>query len=379
MFNLFNRHQRCKWSHGWRSNSRRNSEITLDQLRNLYNGGQSHGGLHRLRTTLHSARLSNLHKLFDECERLIVANQEQRFRSIVLDVCCKRLFFPVRTGTDSTAKPPRRFIKVFFHNKGIDKVKLTSILHNKLVRSKIPIYFQEKDPPLVSYKYTNTISRSVFNYNQTLRNINLDDYRNASSSCDCQSSTFRYEPHGHVITGDLRIVRNRKLRRLLEKGPKYREQNNIDWHLNKKILTKAVDDYARNWSKREGCHVSALEAWSETVKLIISNRISNLEHRSFRPCHKILEDPHIKAYLTELQSKYVLVPADKAGNNIIFVCKYYYVHTLMEELGINSRTNRNSTYVTQDRTVDDIIQTHVTTLEDVFDIKLQQKRALSHY
>ena len=40
----------------------------------------------------------------------------------------------------------------------------------------------------------------------------------------------------------------------------------------------------------------------------------------------------------------------------------------MEELGINSRRNRNSTYVTQDRTVDDIIQTHATTLEDVFDI-----------
>ena len=77
--------------------------------------------------------------------------------------------------------------------------------------------------------------------------------------------------------------------------------------------------------------------------------------------------------MTELESKYVLVPADKAGNNIIFVCKYYYVHTLMEELGINSRSNRNSTYVTQDRTVDDIIQTHATTLEDVFDIKLQQK------
>ena len=90
-----------------------------------------------------------------------------------------------------------------------------------------------------------------------------------SSSCDYQSSTFGYEPHGHVITGDLRIVRNRKLRRILEKGPKYREQNNIDLHLNKEILTKAVD---------EGCHVSALEEWSETVKLIIRNRINSLQH-----------------------------------------------------------------------------------------------------
>ena len=42
----------------------------------------------------------------------------------------------------------------------------------------------------------------------------------------------------------------------------------------------------------------------------------------------------------------------------------------MEELGINSGTNLNSTYVTQDRTVDEIIQTNSTTLEDVFDIKL---------
>ena len=64
--------------------------------------------------------------------------------------------------------------------------------------------------------------------------------------------------------------------------------------------------------------MSALEALSDTVKPIISNSISNLQHGSFRPCHKILEDPHIKEYLTELESKYVLVLADKAGNNIIF-------------------------------------------------------------
>ena len=86
-----------------------------------------------------------------------------------------------------------------------------------------------------------------------------------------------------------------------------------------------------------------LEEWSETVKLIISNRINSLQHRSFLPCNRILEDPHIKAYLTELQTKYVLVPADNAGNNIMFVCKYCYMHTLMEEFGINSGTNLNST------------------------------------
>ena len=72
------------------------------------------------------------------------------------------------------------------------------------------------------------------------------------------------------------------------------------------------------------------------------------------------------------------VPVDKAGNNIICVCKYYYIRALMEELGINSVTNLNSTYVNQDNTVDELIQTHATTLtlEDVFDITLQQKEKL---
>ena len=118
--------------------------------------------------------------------------------------------------------------------------------------------------------------------------------------------------------------------------------------------------------------MSALEEWSETVKLIISNKIKNLKHLNFGPCQKMLEDPQIKTYLTEQQSKYVLVPVGKAGNNIIFVCKYYLTRTLMNELGINSVTNLNSTYINQVNTVDELIQTQATTLADVFDIKLQQ-------
>ena len=46
----------------------------------------------------------------------------------------------------------------------------------------------------------------------------------------------------------------------------------------------------------------------------------------------------------------------------------------MEELGINSVTNLNSTYINQVNTVDALIQTHATALADVFDIKLQQKK-----
>jgi hypothetical protein len=36
-------------------------------------------------------------------------------------------------------------------------------------------------------------------------------------------------------------------------------------------------------------------------------------------------------------------PADKASNNIVFVCKSYYFEYLIKELGINSNTSSNTT------------------------------------
>ena len=41
--------------------------------------------------------------------------------------------------------------------------------------------------------------------------------------CDCSRSKYCYEPAGHVITGDLKIVKDAELRGLIEKGPSYRE------------------------------------------------------------------------------------------------------------------------------------------------------------
>ena len=37
------------------------------------------------------------------------------------------------------------------------------------------------------------------------------------------------------------------------------------------------------------------------------------------------------SYLQELQSKYVLVPAEKATNNLIVVCKRYYLEVVLKD------------------------------------------------
>ena len=39
---------------------------------------------------------------------------------------------------------------------------------------------------------------------------------------------------------------------------------------------------------------------------------------------QVLRDKVHLQYLKDFQDRYVLVPADKAGNNVIIICKKYY-------------------------------------------------------
>ena len=78
--------------------------------------------------------------------------------------------------------------------------------------------------------------------------------------------------------------------------------------------------------------MSVLNEWSLTLKWIISNKINSFKQTKVKKFMQVLKDKHVVSYFKDLQSKYVIVPADKAGNNIIFVCKYFYIKTLLDEL-----------------------------------------------
>lgn len=122
------------------------------------------------------------------------------------------------------------YMNVLFHNKGMDMIDLPRILNSKRVMEAVPSYLRDP-PPIVSYRYTRTIAGKVFNYRKVVDQLDLNQ-GTVHMDCSCSSSGYRYEPCGHVVTGDLSIIRDVKLRNLIKKGPMYREQNNIDWKVN---------------------------------------------------------------------------------------------------------------------------------------------------
>ena len=64
---------------------------------------------------------------------------------------------------------------------------------------------------------------------------------------------------------------------------------------------------------------------------------------SIKNIYCFIIDQDVAAELAEIHEKFVVVPADKASNNIVFVCKTHYINCLIEELGISTMTG-NPTY-----------------------------------
>ena len=52
----------------------------------------------------------------------------------------------------------------------------------------------------------------------------------------------------HVLTGNLKIVKNNKLRKLLSKGPKYREPVEIKWEDDKGAVEDGVNTFMEGLS-----------------------------------------------------------------------------------------------------------------------------------
>ena len=92
----------------------------------------------------------------------------------------------------------------------------------------------------------------------------------------------------------------------------------------------------------------------------ISCRSHSKFERHFKsPKCKVLDQPDVKNTLHKLHANYVLVPTDKAANNVIVVCKKYYIDTLVKELGIDNVNSNNQTYIPiDDDSFETIVKSH---------------------
>ena len=89
-------------------------------------------------------------------------------------------------------------------NKGIEFIDLQIISKDNLVILSFPHYSNNSETPIICFKYNTPIRSTLFNFNTIVTDINIDSH--TSDSPDCQNSNYVYPPAGNVITGNLNVI-----------------------------------------------------------------------------------------------------------------------------------------------------------------------------
>ena len=178
----------------------------------------------------------------------------------------------------------------------------------------------------MSYRYPQTIRSTVLNYK--------DAYDSPiPTTCNCSSSTFLDSHHQHVITGDLNFIKDDKLRNLLKKGLNYRDQQAPSTRKAYIAVQEAVKEYCKKMSNRFKMPIETFSHWKVKVLEKVHEQLDLFENYDY---NSVLSDSNVKLELQELHKNYVLVPTDKAANNVTIICKLYYISLINKELGSNN-------------------------------------------
>ena len=158
----------------------------------------------------------------------------------------------------SKKKPPKNVCSIFFENKGVEFINIARILRDPDIVKSLPSSSVKFPIPMVTYKLTPPISTKFFNFNKFVNNLDLDLFLTNPDSLPCKwnNSPFIDRYHKHIVTGDLRIIRNNVLRKRFIKGPKYRKVRPISLEKAKTCILEGHDNCISNWCYKIGVNKS---------------------------------------------------------------------------------------------------------------------------
>ena len=104
---------------------------------------------------------SNMTRITTVADELLISQSLPKHIPItVKDLAKFRLNKHCRDSVESVNKRStctRGYLKLQFHNKGIEMVNLPQILNSKPVVDIIPSFLSHKEPPIVRYSYTKLV------------------------------------------------------------------------------------------------------------------------------------------------------------------------------------------------------------------------------
>ena len=268
---------------------------------------------------------------------------------------------------------------IHFDNRGLECIH--SIPYKKDIKYCLAESLRENEIPSTVYSLSNTIRNKIFNYYSTVKNINTNDTRTYGTGiilCNCTNSKYLNHHHGHIIPRDLQIIENKKLGNILSKGPNSREPKTISWKKSKESIAEGLDNLIKGKLLYDKMiSEESLILWQSAILAKVDNNFSKLKTR-IKPSKS---NPILKKMTSQVvlkhSKKFVLVPFDKASNDVAIICKRYYVEVILNEIGVIG--HGNNTHGKANISCDEIIDENTDTKRLGFKITKKEKTLVIMY
>ena len=336
-----------------------------------------HNSFNEIRKTLNLAKKKVLKEIaFQIMERDNFEFYENRFQiyQYILDIIDSKF---LKEDKIKERRTPKNVITIQFVNKGLDDIHVSKIFNSPEVVSLLPEVLRgEEEVPSCTMKLDPPIRSKILNYKETVSSLKVFVDEDVSfvenlPMCDCTNSEFCDPHHKHIVSGDLRIISNTKLRKLFSKGPNYREPKMLNYRKCKQSIESSISSSINHLAAKYSLDVESFLAWKKKILELVDNRIKILNSRKVPSVTKpVLQDEDVIASLAEVHRKFVVVPIDKASNNVALICKRFYIQNLLNEVGVPG--NASSTYKLSEEDPDNIIHNNALLCEK-FGITLEER------
>ena len=110
------------------------------------------------------------------------------------------------------------------------------------------------------------------------------------------------------MTGDLQIIKNNALRKLLHKGPKYRKVRPINLEKATRYILESLHNFISSWCYKNRVDKSFCLEWTNNVKVEIDDRMSHFTNILYTNKHMdCLSFPYVKNALDNIRKDFVVV------------------------------------------------------------------------
>ena len=187
-----------------------------DVITSIINNDDSYSIAKDCRKLVMSIKIKEVHTLFIYLIKLMLKDRQnyqynEYLLYVVKDLCLYRMY-----KLQSKTNIHTNYITMEYVNGFINHINFNDILHSADSCNSFPGKKQDILQTGTTYKYS-PIRFKVTNYKNSVNNINWN------TKCFCaEYEQFRDAHYGHVITGNLNIIKNHDIKELLKKGLNFR-------------------------------------------------------------------------------------------------------------------------------------------------------------